>query len=405
MTPDDVRLVCWWGRDEQAAARMAATVAATLAQGGEPPDPSAAEPDAAVRGAVLARDAGEAVARITVTRPVTARGRPVAILFPGQGAQHRGMAAGLYRHEPVFTEHVDAVLDHFDERVRAAWLADPAPDPAVFDDMTIAQPLLFGIGQALGRMVLGWGLRPAELIGYSVGEFVAATVAGVFGLADAAAVLRERIDRLGTAVPGGMLAVLAPAAELAGLLGDGVAVGAVNTPRQTILAGPDAPLAAIAARLRADGITCRRVRARQPFHSPVIAPQCAASVSAVARVRLAPPAIPVRSGYTTELVTRAQAVDPAFWAMQPAEPVLFAPTLDALLARDHLLLDAGPGQSLTALMNLHPKVRAGGSTVVPLQPPSHAGPAADRAAALAAMGRLWAEGVLTLRSSDQVAWA
>ncbi|WP_245572432.1 acyltransferase domain-containing protein [Actinokineospora enzanensis] len=401
MTTGEPRLVCWWGADERAAARMAERVVAALAAGTDPPDPSVAGPGDLVRGAVVAADAATAAARVSAVRPVRARDRPVVLLLPGQGAQQPRMAAGLYRHEPMFTRHVDELLDRFDDRVRAAWLADPAPGPAVFDDLAIAQPLLFAIGHALARVVLGWGLRPAELLGYSVGEFVAATVAGVFAPATAAELLRERVERLGEATPGGMLAVLAPPDAVADLLGGGVAVGAVNAPRQTILAGPDGPLDAVAARLRERGITCRRVRARQPFHSPVIAPACAASIPAVAAVPLSAPVIPVRSAYTTRVLRPDEARDPVFWAMQPAEPVLFHPTLDTLLARDHLLLDIGPGQSLTSLAALHPAVRSGASGVVPLQPAA-ASPVDDRAALLAAKGRLWAEGSLPLHGSRSI---
>ncbi|MEU5884568.1 acyltransferase domain-containing protein [Spirillospora sp. NPDC047279] len=342
--------------------------------------------------------------------PVTAvRPRPVALLLPGQGAQRQAMAAGLYRAEPEFTAAVDEVFESMGDdgaRVRADWLADRPRVP--IDHVTRAQPLLFAIDYALGRLVLSWGIRPAALLGHSMGELVAATLAGVFGLDDAVRLVRDRVRRADAAPPGGMLAVSASPAELDDLVGGDLAggdlaggdlaggdvvVGAVNAPRQTILAGRNGPLEKVAEILRGRGVTCRRVPSLTAFHSPLLEAVNAGSERLVAEVRTSPPDIPIYSGYTGALLRPDEVHDPAFWARQMVAPVMFWPALEALLAAgDFLLLEAGPGADLATLARRHPAVR-GRRSVARTLLPGRPGPAeADRAAVRQAVEALRAEG-------------
>ncbi|PRH80473.1 polyketide synthase [Streptomyces solincola] len=305
--------------------------------------------------------------------------RELVLLFPGQGVQHARMAAGLYRHDPVFTETVDDVLERFGdaERMRADWLSERPSTPV--DDVALAQPLLFTTGYALGRMLLDGGVRPAALLGHSVGELVAATLAGVFDLGDAVTLMRDRVARLRATPPGGMLTVSATAHDLAPVLArhPQVAVGAVNAPRQIALAGLDGPLEAAERDLRAAGFTVRRVAATTAFHSPVLAPLFT-DPRPLPDFRLGRPRIPLWSAFTTEPVT---APDPAMWADQPAAPVLFWPTLDKLLRTGrYLLADVGPGQGLATPARRHPEVQAGRSAVTALLPARPGPPEAERAA-------------------------
>jgi len=119
-------------------------------------------------------------------------GRPVALLFPGQGAQHPRMAAGLYGHYAAFTAVMDrafGLLGDAGPELRADWLSDRPS--ARFDDATQAQPLLYAVNCALGQQVLSWGVEPAALLGHSVGEMTAATLAGVFGFTSGMTLMRE----------------------------------------------------------------------------------------------------------------------------------------------------------------------------------------------------------------------
>ncbi|RKN11552.1 acyltransferase domain-containing protein [Streptomyces radicis] len=306
---------------------------------------------------------------------------PVALLLPGQGAQYAAMAAGLYPGEPAFAEAIDAVfgaLGAEGRRLRNDWLSDRPEVP--LDASIRSQPLIFAVGHALGRLVLSWGVAPAALLGHSVGEFVAATLAGVFTVEDAARLTVERTRALAATAPGGMLAVSAAPERVAHVLGGDVVVGAVNAPRQTVLAGPDDGLDKAARTLADEGITCRRVAARTGFHSPMLAAAAVATAPLFAAVPTAPPRIPVWSAYTGGPLTPEHVADPLFWARGPAEPVLFRDALGALLATgDHLLVEVGPGQGLTQAARRHPAVRAGRSRVLPLLPARALGGEAERA--------------------------
>ncbi len=318
--------------------------------------------------------------------------RGVALLLPGQGAQHPRMAAGLYGHEAVFTAAMDeafALLGDDGRRTRAEWLAHTPSD--AFDDVTVAQPLLYAVDHALGRMVLSWGGRPVALLGHSVGELVAATLAGVVAFEDGIRLMRDRVRQFADTPAGGMLAVAASPKEIAGLLDGDVHLAAVNARRQLLLAGERAALDRAAAALGERGIACRDARARQAFHSPVVRGAVEASMPDWLATPLRRPRLTVYSAYTRGVLTDEDALDHGFWARQPAETVYFAPTLDRLLAdHDCLLVETGPGNSLTALARRHPAVARGRSAVVPLLPEGPGEAARDQAATAAAKERVLA---------------
>nr|WCI13851.1 LaxE [Streptomyces setonensis] len=318
--------------------------------------------------------------------------RPVALLLPGQGSQHAGMATGLYEWEPVFTEAMDTVFDELGaagSRLRDDWLAEQPGIP--LDHVTRAQPLLFAIDHALARMVRAWGLQPAALLGHSVGELAAGVLAEVLDVRAAARIIWDRAERLALLPPGGMLAIAATATELEPFLRDDVVVAAVNAPRQTMLAGPAEPLAEITLELRAAGYTCRDVRATTAFHSPAV--RSAVSDEIYAGVRLNAPRVPLWSAYSAAPLTPELAADADFWAQHPVAPVLFGPALDALLeSADLMLLETGPGQGLAGLARRHSRVRRGASTVTALLPAAPRGADADRDAVRDAAARLRAEG-------------
>ncbi|MFI6805478.1 acyltransferase domain-containing protein [Streptomyces luteogriseus] len=308
------------------------------------------------------------------------RAGPVVLMFAGQGAQHPRMAAGLHGHDETFTAWMDEafrLLGPDGPRLRERWLA-PAPAPE-YDDVTVAQPLLYAVGHALGRMLLEHGLRPAALFGHSVGELVAATLAGVLEFADGMRLMRDRMALFADTPPGGMLAVAASVDEVADVLGPTVHLAAVNAARQLLLSGERAPLDEAARVLTGRGLVCQDVRARQAFHSPVVAPAVDASLPAWHAVRLAAPRLPLYSAYTRGLLDTDRARDPMFWARQPAETVHFAPTLTTVLD-DHpgcLLVEAGPGNSLSTLARRQRAIAGRNSAVLPLLPDRTRGDEAD----------------------------
>ncbi len=317
----------------------------------------------------------------------------VLLLLAGQGAQHPGMAAGLYDIEPVFTAAMDEVFTAMGaegRRVRADWL-DPHPRVSL-DDASRAQPLLFAVDYALAETLRSAGVPLSRLLGHSIGELAAAALADVFDLPAAGEMLLARSAAMAKTPPGGMLAVAATVAEVAGLLatwgaGGLVAVAAVNAPRQTIVAGPTDALAVTAVRLAAAGLAARPVRARQAFHSPVAATAVPALRRAFTGLTLRGPTTPIFSSRTGRLVSPGEATSPAFWADQIVTPVLFWPALSAALdGPPCTVIGVGPGRELAVLARRHPAARGGRVRVVELAAPGPGESALPWLAAVADIG-------------------
>lgn len=301
--------------------------------------------------------------------------RRVAVVFPGQGAQQARMGAGLYGVEPVFTKAMDEFfLASGDDGplLREDWLAaEPGP---LFDDCSRAQPLLFAVGYALGVAVAARGVPITTLVGHSVGELAAAAIAGVFSIQDGATVLAARTRAMAATEPGGMLAVAAGFDRVREVLGAdmaarGIAVAAINSPRQTVLAGTDDALTRARTGLSANQIGWHPAKARQAFHSPLCAGAATEFSEVFRQISLRAPTTPILSTYTGRDVTDEEAVTPDFWSTQLARPVLFWAAVDDLLSSGHyLLLEAGPGGSCAALLRRHHAIRSGSSIVLPLLP-------------------------------------
>lgn len=320
--------------------------------------------------------------------------RSLVLLLPGQGSQHAGMAVGLYPADAVFTTAMDEVFTAMGEegnRLRADWLST---SPAVeLDHATRSQPLLFAIDYALGRVVSSWGLSPEMLLGHSIGELAGATLAGVFSVPDAVRLLLDRIHRLADGPPGGMLAVAARPEDLTRILDDDVVVGAINAPRQIVLAGPEPALTSVEKYLVEQDFTCRRVPSLSPFHSPVLAPAMIGSAEMIATLPVYPPRITIYSCYTATRLRPENVADPFYWARQPIARVHFWHALDAILTdRDVVLVEAGPGQGLSQLARRHPAVRSGRSSVVSLLPARPGSGKSDRSELSAAAETLGIEG-------------
>ncbi len=301
--------------------------------------------------------------------------RSVVFLLPGQGAQFSGMGRELYGSETVFTETLDTLfrlMGPEGDSLHKEWVG-AGPDDH-FDDGARAQPLLFAIGYAAARTLMARGVQPSALLGHSIGELAAATLAGVFDLPAAARFLSARSASLELAPAGGLLGVAASPAEVTEHITPewsraGLAVGAVNAARQTVLAGPEVELDAVTKELRTAGVAARRVRATEPWHSPVMDRAADLFESAVAREVLSPPRITLHSSGVGRLPTPHETADPAFWARQMARPVLYWSALSALLEEgEHILVEVGPGTVLSAAARTHPAVRIGRSSVVSLLP-------------------------------------
>ncbi len=352
----------------------------------------------------------------------------VAFLFPGLGDHYAGMGAELYQREPVFREAIDRCAEllrpHLGVDIREVLYPEGAAEPpsgppgtSAKSDLRrllaeekepgddglgqtlVAHPAVFAVEYALAQLWMEWGIRPQALLGYSLGEYVAACLAGVFSLEDALALVAARA-RLIDGLPGGaMLAVPLPAAEvepLLRLLPAELSLCAANGPALSVVGGPSAAVEELARGLAARGIASRRLQTVHAFHSRMMEP-VVADLARVARgITFAPPRIPFVSNVTGTWITDAEATDPGYWARHLRETVRFAEGLEALMARadagdrPRILLEVGPGQALGTLARQHPARPAGQVEVSSLR--DRRDDVSDQAFLLDALGRLWLAG-------------
>jgi acyl transferase domain-containing protein/NADPH:quinone reductase-like Zn-dependent oxidoreductase/SAM-dependent methyltransferase/acyl carrier protein len=353
------------------------------------------------RRAALVRD-GEDAARSLELRPqdrvrtsVAAGSRPVWFLFPGQGSQHAAMGRDLCRSEPVFRQTIDRCADVLNDEtgvdLRALLCDADAQTASRLEQTEIAQPALFAVEYALAQLLTSWGIRPQAMIGHSIGEYVAACMAGVFSLEDALSLVATR-GKLMQAMPrGAMLAVELGEHALMPLLGDELTLAAINAPSVCVAAGATPAIQALQDKLAARDIACRRLRTSHAFHSAFMEPMLAPFLQRVRQVALHAPAIPYLSNVTGTWITAKDATSPEYWVRHLRRTVRFADGVRELLkVEGGAFLEVGPGQSLLSLLRRHPDFGAGHLAVGAMRHPHDQGDAA--ACLLNAVGELWSAG-------------
>ncbi|WBB80642.1 type I polyketide synthase [Micromonospora sp. WMMD882] len=310
----------------------------------------------AARAALTGLAAGEAPEGVRHgVVPAGGGGRRIAFVFPGQGGQHVGMGAELYRTEPEFRRIVDRCAELFDAHHpwRLRDVLFPAGDGVRYpiDETEYAQPTLFTLQCALAAMWRSWGLEPAAVLGHSLGEYAAAWVAGVFSLETGVRLIVERGRLTRTLPPTGMMAACsAPAEEVAALL-DGyagrVAVAAVNGPEHTVISGERTAVQEVLEKLEEDFVLTRPLRVSYASHSPLLDPILDEFEKAVTGQEFGEPKIPFMSTYLATMLRSGVCHDPAYWRQQLREPVRFLEAVRALAAEGYdTFLEMGPKDTL-----------------------------------------------------------
>ncbi|SEG52627.1 amino acid adenylation domain-containing protein [Bryocella elongata] len=330
----------------------------------------------ATRFAFAAATISDAVEALRSNQAPTTTARSaerVVFQFPGQGSQFSGMGHELYRSEPIYRDTLELCLSVAEQEgipeLRGLILGDSEAE-APLAQTRIAQPALFAVELALASLWQSWGLQPAALVGHSVGEYVAAVLAGVFSVEDAMRLVCLRAHLMQSMEPGAMLSVALGEDRIDSYASDAINVAAYNSQRASVMAGPVAAIEELEAKLADEKIACKRLKASHAFHSHMMQPMLAAFEDEVARVSLNPPQRAYVSTVTGEWVTNEQATDPSFWADQIRRPVRYAHALRTLLTAGYdCFLECGPGEALTSLA-LHQRSSAAEMLAVPSLPSS-----------------------------------
>ncbi len=351
----------------------------------------------------------------------------MAFVFPGLGEHYPNMGRGLYEREEGFRRRVDRcaelLLPLLGTDLREVLYPTVLPGehrgaPATtgvdlaamlgrrpgtggggdrLDRTVFAHPALFAVEYALAGLWMDWGVEPQAVAGYSLGEYVAACVAGVFSLEDALLLVARRAQMIEELPAGAMLAVPLAPAPLRDLLGADLAVAAVNGPQVTVVAGTTTAVAELASRLAAEGFSCRPLRTRHAFHCHLMEPVAERLTQLVAGVARRAPSIPCLSNVTGTWMRRSEVTDPGYWARHLLATVRFADNLAELWNEPgRILLEVGPGQSLASLALQHPASAGSTGSVGPLAIPSLSAAyerQEDQEALLGALGRLWLAGI------------
>ncbi|WP_437283008.1 beta-ketoacyl synthase N-terminal-like domain-containing protein [Sorangium sp. So ce375] len=352
----------------------------------------------------------------------------VAFMFPGLGEHYAGMGWELYCTEPGFRASVDACAELLKGRIdidlrdalypgrdwrkpalgevampssagkldlKAIMARARGQTQASVDDLPlVAQPAIFVIEVALARLLESWGIRPGVMVGYSIGEFAAAHLAGVLSLADAVELVAARARLIQTEVPtGAMLAVPMAESELSPLLTEGLSLAAVNGDALCVVSGPEGLVTDLRARLNAAQVSTQPLRSTHAYHSTMMEAISEPLRAVLRQVTLRPPEIPYISCLTGAPITGDEATDPDYWARHLCRTVRLQAALDRLLEDgDRVLIEVGPGQSLSAHAIRQRAARSRDNRVVPTMRRAFDGQP-ELSALLRGIGELWLSGV------------
>ncbi|WOD44519.1 polyketide synthase [Hwangdonia lutea] len=356
------------------------------------------------RSFVLATDAEHAVSQLlsndtasVKTSDLKIAPNHLAFLFPGQGAQYLQMGKALYEHEAVFREAVDTcaeiLLNTFNFDIRHIIYPENNSIEAEsrLKDTQFTQPALFTIEYALSQLWIHWGIQPSLLCGHSIGEFVAAHLAGVFTLNDALILVAVRGKLVSELPRGSMLSIRITLNDLSQMLPETLSVAAVNSDQLCVVSGEDKAVEAFAKTLKEKEIPNMLLLTSHAFHSTMMDPVMDTFETEVEKVTLNTPCVPVISTVTGNWLSDAEATDPKYWAKHLRATVRFSDAMEtALEFEDIVLLEVGPGRALTTLSQQKKKTKSVASIASLVVPKDNEN---SYHTVLTALGQLWQKGI------------
>jgi acyl transferase domain-containing protein len=324
--------------------------------------------------------------------------RSTAFMFSGQGSQYVNMAAGIYQSEPTFRANIDRCADLLKSRIgldlRELIYGGGEQTEALTTQLNqtwITQPALFALEYSLAKLWMEWGIKPAAMIGHSIGEYVAACLAGVFSLEDALSIVAERGRLMQRLPPGSMLAIPLPESEVRPLSGEDLDIAAINEPSLSVVSGPTAAVEQLHTALSERGLNCRRLHTSHAFHSKMMEPILQTFREKIGAIYLRKPSLPWISNVTGDWIEPSVATDAEYWVRHIRQPVRFSEGLGVLMQdADRVFLEVGPGQSLSTFARRHPEKSGRHLVLSSVRHPQE--PQADTVFLLNSLGRLWLSG-------------
>ncbi|TBR56739.1 hypothetical protein B4U84_28365 [Westiellopsis prolifica IICB1] len=326
---------------------------------------------------------------------------PVVFMFPGQGTQYVNMGRELYQTEPIFQAAVDQCAEILQPHLGLDLRCVLYPAPIEIEIATqqlqqtaITQPALFTIEYALTQLLKSWGIQPQAMIGHSIGEYVAAHLAGVFSLIEALALVAARGRLMQQTSPGAMLAVSLSAVEIKPFLNEHCSLAAINAPSLCVVSGNVEAIAQLEHHLNNNGVKTRHLHTSHAFHSAMMDSILPAFAEEVKKISFQPPQIPYISNVTATWITATQATDPNYWLQHLRQTVLFAEGVQLLLQEpEQVLLEVGAGHTLSTFARMIGEKLSFHPNVIPTTLPHPQKRHSDTECLLDALGQLWLKGV------------
>jgi acyl transferase domain-containing protein/NAD(P)-dependent dehydrogenase (short-subunit alcohol dehydrogenase family) len=352
---------------------------------------------------------------------------PVVFMFPGQGAQYVDMGRELWQTEPVFRDQMERCFEilkplmgmdlkrtvyppgdgggpeapkgpeareaHEGGSTREDFSPPGThPNADLLKQTAVAQPLLFAFSYALARLLLHWGITPRAMIGHSIGEYVAACLAGVLSLEDALRLVALRGGLMQQTVGGSMASVPLAESQLKPLLGPEVSLAAVNGSSHCVISGRAQAVRALVMQLKVNGHESTSLHTSHAFHSSLMDPVLEVFGETVARVTLNPPSLPYISNLSGDWVNAAEIMKPGYWSTHLRQPVRFYDGITRLLTTEAaVFVEVGPGRALSTFVRKHPQRQPHHTVINLVRHPKE--PQEDTRYLLGQIGLLWLTGV------------
>jgi acyl transferase domain-containing protein len=325
---------------------------------------------------------------------------PVIFIFSGQGSQYVNMGRDLYEKEPLFREEIHRCFEmlkpipgHDIKEIMYPSNQDNRSNRTYINQTKIIQTLLFIFEYALAKLLMKWGIQPRAMMGYSLGEYTAACISGVFSLEDALKTVVSRGGLIEETPAGAMLSVPLTEKEIKPLLNNHkkISLAIVNGP-SCIVAGPTAAIDAFEKEMKQKRLLCTRINISHAVHSALMRPIREKFKDKVKAITLDKPLIPFISNISGDWLTAAQARDPGYWAKQMCAPVRFSQGLDCLCREEHaVFIEIGPGRVLSNIIRQHAQKKPGQQVVNLVRHQQEK--ESDDYFLLRALGQLWLYGV------------